>query len=332
MPPQRDSPVEPVVAAGRTVRTKLADAPSPQTAATTSREGEIRALRLAVALYVVVFAVKLGAYLMTGVMALFAESLHTVGDIFVSGFLLVALIWSRKEADETHMFGYGRAQSAAALVAATLFISFTALRLYEEAIPRLVRSEAVTYDNTGLAIAVLVVSMLLASAPLVSLVRNRSRGPAAKAQMWELVNDELGLIAALAGTALALAGHEWADPLAAIVIATIITGKAISLLRENLSLLLGRSPEPAVLDAVTHAALATPGVLGIHELRAEYLGPDTVHLGMHLDVRPDTRVEDADQIAAAARDAIHGVVAGAYCVIHIDPARPGPALRATPEG
>jgi divalent metal cation (Fe/Co/Zn/Cd) transporter len=34
------------------------------------------------------------------------------------------------------MFGYGRAQSAAALVAATLFISFTALRLYEEAIRR----------------------------------------------------------------------------------------------------------------------------------------------------------------------------------------------------
>lgn len=307
------------------MRTNTIEAPSPPAAAAASaREREIRALRLAVVLYVVVFAVKLGAYLVTGVMALFAEALHTVGDVFVSGFLLVALIWSRKEADERHMFGYGRAQSAAALVAATLFISFTALRLYEEAIPRLVSSETVTYDYVGVAIAVLVVSMLIVSAPLVSLVRSSSRGPAAKAQMWELVNDELGLVAALIGTSLAIAGHEWADPLAAIVIATIIAWKAISLLRENVSLLLGRSPGPDVLDAVTQAARATPGVLGVHELRAEYLGPETVHLGMHLDVRPGTPVEEADQIASAAREAIHRVVAGAYCVIHIDPARPRP--------
>lgn len=282
-------------------------------------------------LYLVVFTVKLGAYLTTGVMALLAEALHTVGDIFVSGFLLVALIWSRKEADETHMFGYGRSQSAAALVAATLFISFTALRLYEEAIPRLVRSEAVTYDNVGVAIAVLVVSMLLAGAPLASLVHNPSRGPAAKAQMWELVNDELGLVAALIGTSLAIAGQEWADPLAAIVIATIITWKAVSLFRENLSLLIGRSPGREVLGAVREAALATPGVLGVHELRAEYVGPETVHLGMHLAVRPGTPVEEADQIAAAARGAIHRVVAGAYCVIHIDAAQEHPPIPTRPQ-
>ncbi|HET6952955.1 MAG TPA: cation diffusion facilitator family transporter [Acidimicrobiales bacterium] len=305
---------------------RTTEAPVPPAAAASTGGREIRALKLAVALYVVVFAIKLGAYLVTGVMALFAEALHTVGDVFVSGFLLVALIWSRREADETHMFGYGRAQAAAALVAATLFISFTALRLYEEAIPRLLRPEEVTYDYAGLAIAVLVVSMLLAGAPLVALVRDPPRGPAAKAQMWELVNDELGLVAALVGTSLALAGQEWADPLAAVVIATIITWKAVSLLRENLSLLIGRSPGADVLDAVTHAALSTPGVLGVHELRAERLGPETVHLGMHLEVRPGTPVEDADQIATAARDAIHHVVAGAYCVIHIDPARPHPVV------
>jgi divalent metal cation (Fe/Co/Zn/Cd) transporter len=103
--------------------------------AAAARERETRALRLAVILYLVVFTIKLAAYLITGVMALFAEAMHTVGDIFVSGFLLIALMWSRKEPDETHMFGYGRTQSAAALVAATLFISFTALRLYEEPSP-----------------------------------------------------------------------------------------------------------------------------------------------------------------------------------------------------
>jgi divalent metal cation (Fe/Co/Zn/Cd) transporter len=85
---------------------------------------------------------------MTGVMALFAEALHTLSDIFISGFLLVATLWSRKKADEVHMFGYGRAQNVAALVAATLFISFTSLKLYEEAIPRLFASDEASYQRS----------------------------------------------------------------------------------------------------------------------------------------------------------------------------------------
>jgi divalent metal cation (Fe/Co/Zn/Cd) transporter len=39
------------------------------------------------------------------------------------------------------MFGHGRAENAAGLVAATLFISFTSYKFYEESIPRLFRAE-----------------------------------------------------------------------------------------------------------------------------------------------------------------------------------------------
>ena len=39
---------------------------------------------------------KLGVYLITGVLALLAEALHTLSDIFVSGFLLVALFYARR--------------------------------------------------------------------------------------------------------------------------------------------------------------------------------------------------------------------------------------------
>lgn len=80
----------------------------------------MRTLKLAVGIYLLVFVLKIVVYFFTGVMALLAEALHTLSDIFISGFLLVATIWSRKEADEVYMFGHGRAQNVAALVAATL--------------------------------------------------------------------------------------------------------------------------------------------------------------------------------------------------------------------
>lgn len=132
---------------------------------------DIRSLKLTLGLYLLVFAMKLAVYLMSGVMALFAEALHTLSDIFISGFLLVAAIWSRREADELHMFGHGRAQNVAAVVAATLFISFTSLELYREAIPRLFWTEEVTYKNLPLALGVIPVSMLIAAVPLIRSLR-----------------------------------------------------------------------------------------------------------------------------------------------------------------
>jgi len=221
---------------------------------------DLRGLKLALGVYILIFALKLAVYLMSGVMALLAEALHTLSDIFVSGFLLAAALYSRKKADATHMFGYGRSQNVAALVAATLFISFTSFELYKEAIPRLFQPAEATYQNLNLAIGVLLVSMVIAAAPLVTLFRQKTRGAAAKAQLTELFNDELGLVAALLGTLFIGWGVPIADPLAAIFVATIIAYNAIGLFRENLSFLLGRSPGPEYLATLERQARSVEGL------------------------------------------------------------------------
>ena len=281
---------------------------------------ELHGLKLALGLYVFVFALKIAVYLITGVLAILAEALHTLSDIFISGFLLIAAIWSRKEADEVHMFGHGRAQNVAALVAATLFISFTSYKLYEEAIPRLFKPEEVAYHNLSLAIAVVVVSMVIASIPLINLLRQRKKGAATKAQLMELFNDEAGLIAALAGTLFIMWGKPIADPIAVIVVATIIAYNAVGLFRENLSFLLGRSPGAEFMAKVESTARSVKGVMGVHDMRAEYIGPDTVHVGMHIEVSKGTPIEEADRIAEEVREKVHQVVSGRYCVIHVDAA------------
>ena len=285
-----------------------------------SQKSEVRSLKLAVGTYILVFAMKLAVYIMTGVMAIFAEALHTLSDIFVSSFLLVATIWSRKEADEVHMFGYGRTQNVAALVAATLFISFTSFELYREAIPRLFDPGEAAYQNLSLAIGVVIVSMFIAAIPLINLSRQKQKGAAAKAQLTELFNDELGLLAALAGTLFIMQGQYIADPIASIIVATIIAYNAIGLFKENLSFLIGRSPGPDHLKNIEKLAISVEGVLGVHDLRAEYIGPDTVHIGMHIDVQKGTPIEEADRIAEEVRERVHQSVKGGYCVIHMDAA------------
>lgn len=281
---------------------------------------DARSLKIALITYAFIFAIKLGVYVVTGVMALLAEALHTLSDLLVSGFLLFAIVYSRRRPDDDHMFGHGRAQNVAGLIAATLFVSFTSYKLYEEAVPRLFRAGEAAYDNLGLAMGVLVVSMLIAAAPIVSLLRQRTRGAAAKAQLTELFNDELGLTAALAGTVLLAAGHPVADPIASIAVATLIAWNAIGLLRENASFLMGRSPGAAFLGALETTARSVPGVVGVHDLRAEYVGPDTVNAGLHLEVDAGLSVREANRIADEVRRRVHEGTDAAYCIIQVDAA------------
>jgi len=283
---------------------------------------DIHGLKIALGVYFLVFAMKLVVYFMTGVMALIAEALHTLSDIFVSGFLLLAAYYSRRRADEVHMFGYGRAQNVAALVAATLFISFTSYKLYEEAIPRLFRPGEAEYQNLWLAVGVIVASMLLAAVPLVKLDPTRRRRPAAKAQLTESINDELGLVAALIGMLFILWKKPIADPLASIVVATIIAYNGVKLFLENFSFLLGRSPGAEYLAKIESLAMSVPGVLGVHDLRAEYIGPQTIHAGMHIEVERGTPIEEADRIAEEVHARVHTALESGFCVIHVDSAGP----------
>jgi cation diffusion facilitator family transporter len=282
---------------------------------------DMRGLELALGAYAVVFAAKLAAYFASGVMALFAEALHTLSDIFVSAFLLVAVMYSRRQPDERHMFGYGRAQNVASVVAATLFISFTSFELYREAIPRLFSPQPATYESLPLALAVVLGSMAAAAIPLAKLALQRTRGAAAKAQMIELVNDQLGLLAALA----ALGGIAWgfplADPIAALVVATIIAVNAVGMFVENARFLLGRSPGEEFIAGIRRTALAVPGVLAINDVRAEFVGPETVHTGIRIAVRRELSVAEAASIAKEVERRVHAGMQFAHCFVQAEPAR-----------
>ncbi|MFB6291512.1 MAG: cation diffusion facilitator family transporter, partial [Candidatus Bipolaricaulia bacterium] len=187
-----------------------------------AEDSELRNMKWAVALYTLVFLMKLVGFFFTGVMVLLADALHSLSDVIIYAFLLVAAIWSEKGADEAYRLGYGRAQNAAALIAGTLFISFTSYKLYEEAVPKLLNPGAVTAHNFNLALGVIGVTMVLLAIPLIQLWRQETRGAAARAQALEIINDEFSSLAAIIGTLFLMWNVPIIDPIATMVVATLI--------------------------------------------------------------------------------------------------------------
>ena len=283
-------------------------------------------LKAALTGYAVVFVLKLVTWWFTGLFVLLAEALHTLSDLMISGFLLAADRFSRRPADARYRYGYGRAQHVAALVAATLFISFTGFRLAEEAVGRLLHPVVPAYSHLGLAVGVLILSMALSAVPIVLLGLQKRPGPAARAQLMESLNDELGLLAALGGALFVVNGWPIADPLASLAVAFLIAANAVGLFRDNARVLMGRAPDREFFQGIESLARTIPAVKAVHDLRAEYVGPDTVTLSLHVEVDPTMTVADGEEVAKAVRDAIMADKRCAYCVVHVDPLGAPPEL------
>jgi len=62
------------------------------------------------------------------------------------------------------------------------------------------------------------------------------------------------------------------------------------------------------------------GVLGVHDLKAEYVGPNIVHTGFHIEVAKGTPIEEADRIAEEVQKKVSHETGCQHCVIHIEPA------------
>ncbi len=294
--------------------------PPPSASNADSVARDLRSLKLSAVLYIVIFFAKLGVYFATSVMALLAEAMHTLSDVIVVGFLLLALRWSSDAPDEEHMFGHERGQSVAALCAATLFVSFTSIRLYEESIPRLfgLGHSYTPPQRFDLAIGVIVFSMVLAALPIIQMLLHKPSGAAAKAQFLELLNDELGLLAALMGTVLTRLGYPLADPIATVMVATLIAWNGIGLFRENFDMVVGRSPGAKVLAEIARVAAEVEGVLDAHDVRAERYGHGMVRCELHVTIRGGTPIEQAHHLELLVRQRVLQVEGVRQCHVHVD--------------
>jgi len=282
---------------------------------------EIRGIKIALAGYLILVVVQLATYYLTNILVLLAQALEMLSDVLISTFLLLSAFWSRKPADEFHMLGHGRAQNVAALVSATILISFMSLETFREAIPKFFQAlGASEFQNTNLALIVILVGMFVVAIPIIDILRVKARGASVKAQLISLLKDEISYVAALIAIVLVAQGYYLADPLASMFVATVIAIGGLYLFKDNVHYLVGRAPSRQFMEKIESTAKSVKGVLGVHDLKAEYVGRTIVHAGFHVEVAKGTPIEEADRIAHEVEKRVSRETGCQHCVIHVDPA------------
>ncbi|HUI78200.1 MAG TPA: cation diffusion facilitator family transporter [Bryobacteraceae bacterium] len=264
---------------------------------------------------------KIAAGLIGHSTAVFADGLESAGDVFASGFVLLALTLAAKPADEDHPYGHGRAEILTGLLiglvltAVGALISFNAfLRLGE---PHLGPAHFVIWP--------LLVSLAAKSGLAAFKFRHgkRMRSAALDADAWNDTMDALSATVALIAVSLALydpARFLDADRYGAFVVGLIVITSGLRVSHSTAMQLMDTMPAERLMSEIRAAAVLVPGVEGVEKCFARKTGL-RYHVDLHLEVDPEMTVRQSHDIAHKVRLSIlQRLDWVADVLVHVEPA------------
>ena len=282
-----------------------------------SAEG-VRAVKISLVALLVTGAAQAVVVLLTGSVALLADTIHNFSDALTALPLRIAFALGRRAATRRYTYGYGRAEDLAGVFVVAM-ITLSALVAGYESIRRLLNPEPITH------IGVLIAAGLIGFAgnELVALYRiriGRRIGSAALvADGLHARTDGFTSLAVVIGALGVLAGFPLADPLIGIVITIAILIVLRSAAREIYRRLMD-AVDPDLVDKAEAALHDTPGVHQVESLQLRWIGHRLrAETGIVVDHR--LGVIDAHAIAVNAHHRLlHQVPRLSEATVHVSPA------------
>jgi len=260
------------------------------------------------------------AAVLSGSTAVLATAVDSVTDVIYTIFMAWGLRLSQQPADESHPQGHGRIEPIVSVVIG-LMMGLAGLEVIKRAFAQLF-GEPASFE-WGFPAAVLIIGGLIKVIMYV-LVRRLGRqahSPAIRAAAQDNLSDVYSSGAALAGVLLANSWRPIADPVAGIIVSLWIFRNALGILLENLGYLTGRAAEPELLKKIIQAARDIEGVVYIHHVVADYVGPQ-LRVDMHVDVDGSLPFHRVHHISDAVQNAVEMLDEVDLAYIHPEPAEP----------
>jgi cation diffusion facilitator family transporter len=281
------------------------------------QEGSRRAIFAALAANAGIAFAKLVGFFVTGAASLLAEAVHSLADTANQGLLLFGGARSRREATQSHPFGYGRERYFWAFVVALVLFLLGGVFAIVEGIEKLRAPHEL--ESLPVAVGILVVAIGLEGFSLRTAVKEASaqrgrggwwafirgsKGPELPVVLLEDTGALIGLVFALIGVSLGAAtGNARWDAVGSLGIGILLVVIAVVLVIEMKSLLIGEAASPEDERAIRAALKAAPGVESVVHLRTQHLGPDELLVAAKVTFAAATPfAEVAAKIDDAERD------------------------------
>jgi cation diffusion facilitator family transporter len=256
------------------------------------------------------------AYL-TGSAAIYADAANSISDVVYSILMVVGLYMAMQPPDMDHPQGHARFEPLVGLIV-TLSMAFAGFEAARNSIERyLAGGEAVALN--------LPTFVLLASAAIkavmfvaISRIGKALNSPTLSTTAKDNLSDVLTSVAAFIGVLGSSLIHPLADPIAGLIVAIWIFRQVILVGKENLAFLTGRGATREETDEFIQAAESVPGVIRVHHIMTEYVGPKIL-VDMHINVDGAKNLKEVHQISDKVIQRLQEFPHVDRAYVHIEP-------------
>lgn len=268
---------------------------------------------------VALILVKLGAWVVTGSVALLASLIDSVMDALASAVNLMAVRYALLPADKEHPFGHGKAEFLAGLGQSLLILGSAAFLFYQAAL-RMLEPQPVEQPLVGALVSIIAILATVVLLTIQWRVVRKTGSVAIKADSLHYVGDLFSNLAVLAAMGASFLGWHLVDPVLAIVIGVTIAYSAIQIGHEAVQLLMDRELPLEMQEQIRGIAMAHPEVLGLHEMRTRQSGR-VLFIQLHLEMDGALPLAVAHDIGQEVEDEIEDAFPMADVLIHHDPVK-----------
>jgi len=285
--------------------------------ALTSSARGIRAVKVSLVGLGITAVAQLGVVLISGSVALLADTIHNFSDALTAIPLWIAFAIGARAATRRYTFGYRRAEDLAGLFVLLMILGSALLAAYES-VNRLINPVAIT--NIPIVIAAGFIGFAGNEAVALYRIRvGRQIGSAALvADGYHARTDGLTSLAVVAGAVGVWLGYPIADPLVGLLITVAI----LFVLKQATGQMLGRlmdAVEPELVDEVEGIVRDNPEVQDVSRIRVRWVG-HALEASFAITVDCDMTVSDGHRVSEQVRHRLlHEVARLDTAVIHVNP-------------
>ncbi len=275
-----------------------------------------RILAIVLVLNLAVAAAKLVVGWMIDSISMLADGFHSLTDSASNIVGLVGISLAARPPDDDHPYGHRKLETLSALFIGGL-LAMTAWEVLLSCIERLHTGSVPEVTAASFVVMGVTLVVNLAVSTYEGRRGEELRSEVLAADAAHTKSDvfvSLGVIASLLATRL---GYPRMDAIAALAVTVVIGRTAFGILRRSAGLLADVAVVPA--QDIREIALAVAGVESVHKIRTRGL-PHSGHADLHVQVRPDLRIDQAHAIGHQVADRLRRELGLRDVVTHLEPA------------
>ena len=255
---------------------------------------------VSVAVNLVLTAVQMIVGMLAHSQALVADAIHTLSDLLADGVVLAANAQSRKAPDADHQYGHLRFETAASMILGVLLMVVGAGLLWRAFGNLQSPADIPKVHPAALFVALLAIACKETLFRYMLKVGERIRSTMLIANAWHARSDAASSLVVALGIIANLAGFPMADTLAALVVGLMIARMGWKFFAGSFADLMDRAVDIDTENRIRGHLLATPGVLGIHDLKTRKLG-DMIWVEVDIEMDGSLSIAEGHEIAVRAR-------------------------------